>query len=101
MPSIPSYSDDGSNKKLCPDPDYDSHIDYRWGGEGLRKTMSILIAPKRDGPKKQERVIFEDAEHSNVHCLAYAVKDSMRVRKVDEFRQRLRLRGLRCHLMFC
>ena len=67
MPSIPSYSDDGSNKKLCPDPDYDSHIDYHWVGEYLRKTMSILTVLERDGPEKQERVIFQDAEHSNAH----------------------------------
>lgn len=100
-PTIPAYPDDGSNKKLCPDPDYDSHIDYRWGGEGLRKTMSLLTASERDGQEKQERVIFEDAKHSNAHCLAYVVKDSTRVRKVDEFRQRLRMRGLRCHPMFC
>ena len=83
--AITAYPDDGSDKTLCPDPDYDSHIDYHWGGQGLRKTMSILTALERDGPEKQECVIFEDAEHSNAHFLAYAVKDSMRVWKVDEF----------------
>ena len=57
-PAIPAYLNDGSDKKLCPDPDYDSHIDYRWGGEGLRKTMSILTSLERDGPEKQESVIF-------------------------------------------
>eukprot|EP00253_Pinus_taeda_P019443 PITA_19443 len=77
--AIPAYPDNGSNKKLCPDPDYESHIDYRWGGEGLRKTMSILTAPERDGEAKQERVIFKDSKRSNAHCLAYLVKDSTRV----------------------
>ena len=32
-PAIHAYPDDGSDKKLCPDPDYDSHIDYRGVGK--------------------------------------------------------------------
>uniref|UniRef100_A0A0D6QTB7 Sucrose-phosphate synthase n=1 Tax=Araucaria cunninghamii TaxID=56994 RepID=A0A0D6QTB7_ARACU len=97
----PAFPDDGSDKKLSLDADYESHIDYRWGGEGLRKTMSKLTVHEGDDTQRRYRIIFEDAEHSNAHCLSYIVKDSTKVRKVDEFRQRLRMRGLRCHLMYC
>ncbi|KAH9299399.1 hypothetical protein KI387_031081, partial [Taxus chinensis] len=100
-PTIPAYAEDGSDKKVSFDVDYESHIDYRWGGEGLRKTMSKLTAHEGDGAQKHNRVIFEDAVHSNAHCLSYLVKDSSKVRKVDEFRQSMRMRGLRCHLMYC
>ncbi|GLJ47002.1 hypothetical protein SUGI_0992140 [Cryptomeria japonica] len=100
-PTTPGYPDDGSDKKVSFDADYEYHIDYRWGAEGLRKTISKLTAHEGDGQQKHSRVIFEDAEHSNAHCLSYVVKDSTKVRKVDELRQSMRMRGLRCHLMYC
>ncbi|KAI3470007.1 hypothetical protein Pfo_026670 [Paulownia fortunei] len=88
--------------KLCPDPDYASHIDYRWGSDGLKKTIRKLMntpegAKSCNSPSASE----EDVKSSNSHCLSYLIKDLSKAKKVDDMRQKLRMRGLRCHLMYC
>ncbi|CAA2969879.1 probable sucrose-phosphate synthase 2 [Olea europaea subsp. europaea] len=85
--------------KLCPDPDYVSHIDYRWGSDGLKKTIWKLMNTSEGGEKNS--AIEEDVKSSNSHCLSYLIKDPSKAKKVDDMRQKLRMRGLRCHLMYC
>ncbi|KAK1295248.1 Sucrose-phosphate synthase [Acorus calamus] len=97
-----------SEGKLCPDPDYATHIDYRWSDDGVKRTISKLMhfsSPEGKAGEKQESgppigVLEEDMESSNVHCVSYLIKDSTKARKVDELRQKLRMRGIRCHLMY-
>ncbi|XP_047319312.1 probable sucrose-phosphate synthase 2 isoform X2 [Impatiens glandulifera] len=90
-----TYIQDG---KLYPDPDYVSHIEYRWGSDGLKKTISKLMSSNESHSSK----FFEqDLEASNSHCLSYKIKDLTKARKIDDLRQKLRMRGLRCHLMYC
>eukprot|EP01018_Ginkgo_biloba_P012399 Gb_17607 [translate_table: standard] len=88
-------SGDNGDSPIYPDPDYDSHIDYRWGAEGLRKSMEKLSGPE------DSQFIVEDAEKSNSHCLAYKVKNISTAPKADELRRQLRMRGLRCHVIYC
>lgn len=85
---------DNLDSSIYPDPDYDSHIDYRWGAEGLRKSMKKLRGPENS------RFLVEDAEASNSHCLAYQVKNISTAPKADELRRQLRMRGLRCHVVY-
>ncbi|KAK4482582.1 hypothetical protein RD792_009745 [Penstemon davidsonii] len=85
--------------KLCPDPDYASHIEYRWGYDGLKKTIWKLMNQTEDA--KRPSAIEEDFKSSNSHCLSYLIKDPNKAKKVDDMRQKLRMRGLRCHLMYC
>ncbi|XP_024983242.1 probable sucrose-phosphate synthase 2 [Cynara cardunculus var. scolymus] len=89
--------------KLTSDPDYTAHIEYRWGSDGLKKTIWKLM--NMDGGEgtsgKQLKVIEEDARSSNSHCLSYMIKDVKKAKKVDDLRQKLRMRGLRCHPMYC
>lgn len=85
---------DNPDSPIYPDPDYDSHIDYRWGAEGLRKSMKKLRGPENS------RFLVEDAEASNFHCLAYQVKNISTAPKADELRRQLRMRGLRCHVIY-
>ncbi|GFQ06717.1 probable sucrose-phosphate synthase 2 [Phtheirospermum japonicum] len=90
--------------KLCPDPDYATHIDYRWGSDGLKKTIWKLMNTAEGGSSKSGHspsVIEEDGKSSNAHCLSYLMKDLSKAKKVDDMRQKLRMRGLRCHLMYC
>ncbi|KAM7253097.1 hypothetical protein ACFE04_008820 [Oxalis oulophora] len=91
------------NKKYFPDPDYALHIEYRWGCEGLKKTIWKLMNTPEGSEKASDslRTIEEDAKSSNAHCIAYLVKDPSKVKKVDYLRQKLRMRGLRCHPMYC
>ncbi|KAK4776255.1 hypothetical protein SAY86_004943 [Trapa natans] len=88
-----TYTEDG---KLLPDPDYASHIEYRWGCGGLKKTIWKLCAPKGE-----DECPIEDTKSSNSHCISYLVKDLSKAKKVDDLRQKLRMRGLRCHPMYC
>ncbi|GLT61021.1 hypothetical protein SLA2020_337570 [Shorea laevis] len=89
--------------KLFPDPDYASHIDYRWGCEGLKKTIwKLMNTPEGEGKSDcSSSPIEEDMQSSNAHCITYTIKDPKKVKKVDEIRQKLRMRGLRCHPMYC
>ncbi|XP_015088064.1 probable sucrose-phosphate synthase 2 [Solanum pennellii] len=88
--------------KLYPDPDYSSHIEYRWGGDGLRKTIWKLMNTQEGKEEKSVTcAIEEDVKSSNSHCISYLIKDRSKAKKVDDMRQKLRMRGLRCHLMYC
>lgn len=91
-----SYCD--ADGKLYTDPDYTSHIEYRWGSDGLKKTIWKLMNPSDLG---QAKVIEEDTKASNSHCLSYLIKNPSKAKKIDDLRQKLRMRGLRCHLMYC
>ncbi|CAN8295565.1 unnamed protein product [Cochlearia groenlandica] len=91
--------------KLLPDSDYSSHIDYRWGNEGLKNTVWKLMNTTAVGGEARNKdspsLIQEDQPSSNEHCVAYMIKDSSKVMRIDDLRQKLRLRGLRCHPMYC
>ncbi|KAI3798149.1 hypothetical protein L1987_33418 [Smallanthus sonchifolius] len=92
------------NDELYPDPDYASHVEYRWGSDGIKKTAwRLMNTPEdQDGKSgKPSKVIEEDVRSSNSHCLSFLIKDVEKARKVDDLRQKFRMRGLRCHLMYC
>ncbi|KAJ6840890.1 putative sucrose-phosphate synthase 2 [Iris pallida] len=80
--------------KLRADQDYATHIDYRWGYDGVKRTISKMM-------NSGDKTVVEDSTASNAHCVSFLIKSSEQVRPVDELRQKLRMRGLRCHLMYC
>ncbi|EFJ29627.1 sucrose phosphate synthase [Selaginella moellendorffii] len=85
-----------SQVHLVPDYDYDHHIDYHWNSDGIRKAMSRLtFSEAGDLP-----IIIEEELRSSTHCVAYRVNTANMV-KVDEYRRLLRMRGLRCHIIYC
>ncbi|XP_043722507.1 probable sucrose-phosphate synthase 3 isoform X2 [Telopea speciosissima] len=93
------------NGKPYPDPDYTTHIDYRWGHEGLKKTIWNSLINSQDGvgviSNDSSSPIQEDVKSANSHCVSYLVKDPSKAKRVDDLRQKLRMRGLRCHPMYC
>lgn len=70
----------GTESSLQADPDYDIHIDYRWGGDGLRKTLQKVTAPGEIGEEKGQRVLLEDEASFNAHCFVYKVVEPSLVR---------------------
>ncbi|XXG50311.1 hypothetical protein AAC387_Pa02g4346 [Persea americana] len=97
-----TYKEDGG--KLLPDPDYSSHIEYRWGLDGLQKTIVKLMNSqdgRGDKADNSSSPIEEDLKSSNAHCISFFIKDFAKVKRVDDLRQKLRMRGLRCHPMYC
>jgi len=68
--------------KLHPDPDYARHIDYRWGCEGLKRTIwKLLSAQDAKGSQHEKSMdqIEEDNKSGNSHCISYIVKDPTKV----------------------
>ncbi|KAL0452015.1 UNVERIFIED_CONTAM: putative sucrose-phosphate synthase 2 [Sesamum latifolium] len=55
----------GEDGKLCPDPDYASHIDYRWGLDGLKKTIWKLMNTEGGKFGQSSNAIEEDLKSSN------------------------------------
>ncbi|KAH7664119.1 Sucrose-phosphate synthase plant protein [Dioscorea alata] len=80
--------------KFCADPDYATHIEYRWGYDGVKRTIAKLM-------NSQDCSVEEDLKSCNAYCVSFLVKDQSKAKQVDDLRQKLRMRGLRCHLMYC
>ncbi|KAL0451853.1 UNVERIFIED_CONTAM: putative sucrose-phosphate synthase 1 [Sesamum latifolium] len=54
---------------------YHSHIEYRWGGEGLRKTLVRWAASTTDKRgEKEEHIVVEDEETSADYCYSFKVQ---------------------------
>uniref|UniRef100_A0A6V7QZ04 Sucrose-phosphate synthase n=1 Tax=Ananas comosus var. bracteatus TaxID=296719 RepID=A0A6V7QZ04_ANACO len=92
--------------KLCADPDYATHIEYRWGYDGVKRTIAKLMATQdaRGNAYKTDNSssnIGEDVKSSNAYCVSFFIKDPTKAKPIDELRQKLRMRGLRCHVMYC
>lgn len=73
-----TYTEEGG--KPCPDPDYATHIDYRWGSDGLKKTIWKLMNTTEGLKSSQSSGVIEhDVKSSNSHCLSYLMKDLSKV----------------------
>ncbi|XP_072969532.1 probable sucrose-phosphate synthase 4 [Typha angustifolia] len=80
------------------DLDYHSQIEYRWGGEGLRKTL-VRWAGERKGDN-EEQVVIEDEERSSTYCFAFKVLNPQLVPPVKELRKSMRIQALRCRVLY-
>jgi len=75
------YSSTGSEENYARSPfvldeDYHSHIDYRWGAEGLRRTLlrwTASVNEKKGANAGQ--TVSEDEYISSDHCYAFKVND--------------------------
>nr|AFP23360.1 sucrose phosphate synthase [Litchi chinensis] len=81
---------------------YHSHIEYRWGGEGLRKTLIRWVASVADKKAENEEKIVTAAEQlSTNYCYAFTVQKPGMVTPIKELRKLLRIQALRCHVIYC
>uniref|UniRef100_A0A0A8XTH7 Sucrose phosphatase-like domain-containing protein n=1 Tax=Arundo donax TaxID=35708 RepID=A0A0A8XTH7_ARUDO len=100
----PSQSSDMSSNSRVTfvlEHNYRSHIEYRWGGEGLRKYLvkwASSVIERRGRIEKQ--VIFEDSEHSSTCCLAFKVVNPNHLPPLKELQKFMRIQSLRCHALY-
>ncbi|KAI4344194.1 hypothetical protein L6164_011445 [Bauhinia variegata] len=81
---------------------YHSHIEYRWGGEGLRKTLIRWAASTADKKAENEELIVTPSEQlSTDYCYAFKVRKPGQVPPVKELRKSMRIQALRCHIIYC
>lgn len=80
---------------------YHSHIEYRWGGEGLRKTLARWAASIVDKGDDGKQVLTEDEKISTDYCYAFKVRKPELVPPVKEIRKLMRIHALRCHVIYC
>lgn len=75
---------------LFPDPDYLTHIDYRWGSDGIKKTIWKLTNAPEGGEDvrsaKPSNSMEEDVRSSNSHCLSYLINDVNKVVIINKYR---------------
>ncbi|GAB2216140.1 hypothetical protein Droror1_Dr00023908 [Drosera rotundifolia] len=84
------------------DLDYQLHIEYRWGGEGLKKTLLRWAATLADkNGNKEEQVVTEDDQLSTEFCYALRIQKPDKVPPVKELRKKMRVQALRCHAVYC
>uniref|UniRef100_A0A1D1YKP9 sucrose-phosphate synthase n=2 Tax=Anthurium amnicola TaxID=1678845 RepID=A0A1D1YKP9_9ARAE len=97
----PSLNSEDSELPFAVDLDYNCHIEYRWGGEGLRKTLIRWAASIVDkNGESEEQIVTEDEQRSSDYCHAFKVKNPQRVPPVKELRKLMRIQALRCHVLY-
>ncbi|CAO2201332.1 unnamed protein product [Urochloa humidicola] len=80
------------------DLDYHSQIEYRWGGEGSRKTLIRWASEKNN--ESGQNVIVEDEERSSTYCISFKVMNTEAAPPVKEIRRTMRIQALRCHVLY-
>ncbi|KAK2986214.1 hypothetical protein RJ640_010048, partial [Escallonia rubra] len=81
---------------------YHSQIEYRWGGEGLRKTLIRWAASIVDKKaENKEQIVTEDEQISTDYCYAFKVRNPAVLPPVKELRKLKRIQALRCHVIYC
>jgi sucrose-phosphate synthase len=100
----PSYSGNtptSSKVTHVIDQNHQSHIEYRWGGEGLRKYLVKWATSVVERKGRIERqMIFEDSEHSSAYCLAFKVVNPNHLPPLKELRKLMRIQSLRCNALY-
>ncbi|KAF9603973.1 hypothetical protein IFM89_039327 [Coptis chinensis] len=85
-------------RDMVADMDYSAHVEYRWPSDHVRSTVARLagLEGESDGNDIAEYVVA-----CSSHCYTYKVnKPGAKARKTDELRQKLRMRGFRCNLVY-
>ncbi|KAL3497335.1 hypothetical protein ACH5RR_040067 [Cinchona calisaya] len=100
------YSSSGSEENLSDHPfivdsDYQLHIDYRWGGDHLRKTLVRWVASINEKKKDTDRQTITEHDSGSTHGYAFEVRKPELLPPVKEIRKLMRNQALRCHAIHC
>ncbi|XP_058759900.1 probable sucrose-phosphate synthase [Vicia villosa] len=81
---------------------FHSHIEYRWGGEGLRKTLIRWASSITDKKGENKEPIVSPAEQlSTDYCYTFNVRKAGMAPPLKELRKLMRIQALRCHPIYC
>lgn len=81
---------------------FHSHIEYRWGGEGLRKTLVRWAASTTDKKgESNEQIVSPVEQLSTDYCYAFKVRKPGMAPPLKELRKLMRIQALRCHPIYC
>ncbi|KAI4377321.1 hypothetical protein MLD38_014970 [Melastoma candidum] len=81
---------------------YHSHVDYRWGGEGLRKTLvkwAASVMDKKSG--NEEPIVALSEKLSTDYCYTFRLEKPGSVPPIKDVRKMLRFQALRANAIFC
>ncbi|KAL8485758.1 hypothetical protein ACS0TY_027877 [Phlomoides rotata] len=84
-------------RDLVADEGYESHIEYRWPGENV-KSMVMRLAKIENNTTENDDMKL--SQYCSRCCYSYSVKQGAKTVKMEDLRQRLRMRGLRCNLVY-
>ncbi|PIN24022.1 Glycosyltransferase [Handroanthus impetiginosus] len=97
----PSSEQNSSDSQYMVDSDYQSHIDYRWGGESLRNTLVRWAASVNEKAKDNKAPVITELDSGSSHCYEFSVRDPALVPPFKELRKSMRIQALRCHGIYC
>ncbi|XP_076919155.1 sucrose-phosphate synthase 4-like [Bidens hawaiensis] len=83
-------------RDLTVDEDYDNHTEYRWPQENVRSTIMRIARLENEDDDN----MVEEIKTYSSHCYTYIIKPGAKTRRVDDLRQRLRMRSFRCNTVF-
>ncbi|XP_009786823.1 sucrose-phosphate synthase 4 [Nicotiana sylvestris] len=78
------------------DEDYEAHIEYRWAGENIKSAV-MRLGKHEEG---SEHDITQCSSACSSRCYSYSITPGAKVPKVNDLRQRLRMRGFRCSVIY-
>ncbi|KAG8378558.1 hypothetical protein BUALT_Bualt08G0149400 [Buddleja alternifolia] len=84
-------------RDLVVDKDYEAHLEYRWAGDNV-KSLVMSLAKIENGDEND--IIQPIISQCSSRCYSYSIKPGAKTQKMDDLKQRLRMRGLRCNLVY-
>lgn len=82
-------------RDMTVDKDYVNHTEYRWPEENVRTTIMRVARLENEDEDNLEQI-----KTSSSRCYTYIIKPGAKTRRVDDLRQRLRMRSFRCNTVF-
>ncbi|PWA55053.1 sucrose-phosphate synthase family protein [Artemisia annua] len=82
-------------RDMTVDKDYVNHTEYRWPEENVRTTIMRVARLENEDEDNLTQI-----KTSSSRCYTYIIKPGAKTRRVDDLRQRLRMRSFRCNTVF-
>lgn len=79
----PNWEQNSADPQYMIDSDYQSHIEYRWGGESLKNTIVRWAASVNNEKNKDNcEPVITEIDSGSSHCHCFGVRDPSLVRAI-------------------